>query len=55
MENLVAQYLAFFPFSLARFRYLVDRINFFNVRHCWKKKKDIFYITEDKKDLYGVK
>ncbi|ETW18796.1 hypothetical protein PFFVO_02297 [Plasmodium falciparum Vietnam Oak-Knoll (FVO)] len=55
MENLVAQYLAFFPFSLARFRYLVDRINFFNVRHCGKKKKDIFYITEDKKDLYGVK
>ncbi|KYO00002.1 putative exported protein [Plasmodium gaboni] len=55
-ENIVIHAMAFFPFSLATFPYTSDRINFFGMNHEKKKnKKDILYITDNKKELYGVK
>ncbi|SOV20171.1 Plasmodium exported protein, unknown function [Plasmodium sp. gorilla clade G2] len=55
-ENIVIHAMAFFPFSLASFQYTSDRINFFGMNHEKKKKKNnILHITEDKKELYGLK
>ncbi|SOV13892.1 Plasmodium exported protein, unknown function [Plasmodium sp. gorilla clade G2] len=54
-ENIIIHAIAFFPFSLPFLSHITDRLNFFGINHEKKKKKDILYITDDKKELYGVK
>ncbi|SPJ10092.1 Plasmodium exported protein, unknown function [Plasmodium sp. DRC-Itaito] len=54
-ENIILHAIAFYPYSFGFLPYIFSRMNFFDINHDKKKKKDILHIKEDKKELYGVK